>query len=163
MCCFDQQLFASKRKFIPSKLNEKKIYQGKKGNFKHLIVYLCPLEFPLWLSELRTRPESIRMWIQFLALLSGLKIWRYHELWCRSQTWLGSREVMAVAVEQSGSYRSGSTPSLGTSILHGEALKRQKKKKRFICVPKCPGPWAVGIGCKFYCRYSVGIIHTPRP
>ena len=32
-----------------------------------------------------------------LALLSGLSIRCCHELWCRSQTWLGSYIVLAVA------------------------------------------------------------------
>ena len=48
------------------------------------------MEFLLWLSELQTQLVSMRFGVQSLALLSGLKIWRCHELWCRSQTWLGS-------------------------------------------------------------------------
>ena len=32
-----------------------------------------------------------------LALLSGLRIWRCRELWCRSQMWLGSGVAVAVA------------------------------------------------------------------
>ena len=36
------------------------------------------------------------MRVQSLASLSGLRIWRFHELWCRSQTRLGS-QVVAVA------------------------------------------------------------------
>ena len=39
-------------------------------------------EFLLWLSGLRTRLVSKRMW--FLAFLSGLRIWHCRELWCRS-------------------------------------------------------------------------------
>ena len=35
---------------------------------------------------------------------------------------------MAVAVAVAGSYSSDSMPSLGISICHGAALKRQKKK-----------------------------------
>ena len=31
------------------------------------------------------------------ALLSGLRIWSYRELWCRSQTQLGSHTAVAVA------------------------------------------------------------------
>ena len=40
---------------------------------------------------------TMRLQIQSLASLSGLRIWRCHELWYRSQRWLGSR--IAVAVE----------------------------------------------------------------
>ena len=38
-----------------------------------------------------------------LALLSGLRIQCCRKLWCRSQTWLGSR--IAVALVQAGGYR----------------------------------------------------------
>ena len=48
-------------------------------------------------------------------------------LWCRSQMRLGSG--VAVAVPQAGSCSSDSTPSLGTSICHGAALKSKKRKK----------------------------------
>ena len=41
-------------------------------------------DFPLWLSGLRTGPVSMRMRVRSLASLSGLRIWRCHELWCRS-------------------------------------------------------------------------------
>ena len=34
--------------------------------------------------------------VQFLALPSGLRIWHCCELWCGSQTWLGSHVAMAV-------------------------------------------------------------------
>ena len=36
------------------------------------------------------------LWVQSLALLSGLGIWCYHELWCRLQMWL--RSGIAVAL-----------------------------------------------------------------
>ena len=40
---------------------------------------------------------TIRLQVQSLALLSGLRIWRCHELWHRSQTWLTSCVAVAVA------------------------------------------------------------------
>ena len=56
--------------------------------------------------------ESMRMWVQFLALLSGLEISHCCELWCR---------LAAVAPIR----------LLAWEILYaaGEALKRQRKKK----------------------------------
>ena len=39
---------------------------------------------------------TIRLWVQALSLLSGLRIWHCHELWCRSQMWLGSDVAVAV-------------------------------------------------------------------
>ena len=33
---------------------------------------------------------SMRKQVRSLALLIGLRIWHCHELWCRSQRWLGS-------------------------------------------------------------------------
>ena len=52
------------------------------------------------------------------GLIPGLAHWVKdrccHELWCRSQTRLGS--CVAVAVAKAGGYNSDLTPSLGTSI-----------------------------------------------
>ena len=69
---------------------------------------------------------SMRMRVQTLALLSGLRIWRCHELWCRSQMWLGSAGAVAVA----SSCSSDSTLSLGTSICCRLGPKKQKNKKQ---------------------------------
>ena len=41
--------------------------------------------------------RTMRLWVRYLALLSGLRIWHCHQLWCKSQTWLGSCIAMAVA------------------------------------------------------------------
>ena len=72
----------------------------------------------------------MRTCVRSLALLIGLRIWCYHELWCRLQIRL--RSCVAVAVAQVGSCSSNQTPSLGTM---GVALKDQKKKKLpFMCV-----------------------------
>ena len=70
----------------------------------------------------------MRMQVPSLALLSGLRIWRCLELWCRSQThldptllWLWSR-LAATAP----------TGPLAWEPLYavGTALKSQKKKKK---------------------------------
>ena len=53
-------------------------------------------EFLLWLSGVRARLISMRMQVQSLAPLSGLKIQICLELWCRLQTRL--RSCVAVAV-----------------------------------------------------------------
>ena len=58
---------------------------------------------------------SMRMWVQSLALLSGLRIWGCCELWCRLQMRLGSHVAVAVAV--ASSYSSDSVPRLGTSYV----------------------------------------------
>ena len=50
---------------------------------------------------------SMRMQVQSLTSLSGLRIWHCLELWCRLQTWL--RSDVAVAVVQASSYSSDST------------------------------------------------------
>ena len=39
---------------------------------------------------------TMRLWVQSLALLSGLRIGRCHELWCRLQTRLGSGIAVAL-------------------------------------------------------------------
>ena len=55
-----------------------------------------------------TQLVSMRMCVQSLAPLNGLRIWCCHELWCRSQKRLGSD--IAVAVVQARSYSSCWTP-----------------------------------------------------
>ena len=49
-----------------------------------------------WFSGLRTQLISIRMWVQLLASLSGLRILCCHKLQCR--LWLQHRSGIAVAV-----------------------------------------------------------------
>ena len=73
--------------------------------------------------------------IRSMTLLSGLRIWRCCELWCRLQTRLGSR--VTIAVVQASSFSSNVISSLGTSYAAGVALKRQKqtKKRCFLLRP----------------------------
>ena len=60
--------------------------------------------------------RNMRLRVQSPASLSVLRIRRCYELWCKSQTWFGSRVAMAVA--NASNCRSDSPPSLGTSICH---------------------------------------------
>ena len=66
-------------------------------------------------QQKRIRLGTMRLWVRSLASLSGLTIWCCHELWCRSQTWLGSPIAS-----------SNSIPSLGTSVCCGCGPKKQK-------------------------------------
>ena len=50
----------------------------------------------------RIRLGTVRLWVRSLASLSGLRIRRCRELWCRLQMWL--RSGVAVALAQAGSY-----------------------------------------------------------
>ena len=59
---------------------------------------------------------------------SGLRIRHCCELWCRSQTWLGSWVAVAVAV--AGGCSCDWTPSLETSICHGCHPKKTKNKNK---------------------------------
>ena len=84
----------------------------------------------IWLASRRTHVQS-------LALLSRLRIWRCHELWSRSKTWLGSWVAVAVASDHS----SNSIPSFGTSIWHGCSPKKDQKKKKILSLaPKALQP-----------------------
>ena len=73
---------------------------------------------------MRTQVPSLAL------LLSGLKIGCCRELWCRSQTRLGSR--VAVAVVQAGSCSSNWTPSLGTPKCRGCGPKKTKDIKKYF-------------------------------
>ena len=80
-----------------------------------------------FVAQWLTNP-TMRMQVRSLDVLSGLKIWRCHEMWCRSQTQLGSH--IAVAVVQAGSCTSDLTSSLGISIGLRYSPKKTKKKKK---------------------------------
>ena len=62
------------------------------------------------------------------GLLSGLRIWHCHELWCRSQVPL--RSHVALAVVQVGSCSFDSTPSPELPYATQLALKSKNKKKK---------------------------------
>ena len=80
----------------------------------------------------------MRIWVQSLVLLGGIRIQRCLELWCRLQTQLGSD--VAVAVAQTGSCSSNLTPSLGISVRHRCGLKNKRKKKSFSLFPYLENP-----------------------
>jgi len=44
----------------------------------------------------RIRLVSMRMQVQTLASISGLRIWHGHDPWCRLQMWLRSHVAVAV-------------------------------------------------------------------
>ena len=71
---------------------------------------------------------SMRMWVQSLASISGLRMQHCCKLWCRLQMQLGSGVAMTVVQACSGS--SNSTPSPGTSMCYRCGPKRKKEKER---------------------------------
>ena len=73
----------------------------------------------------QTQLVSMSIQVSSLASLSGIQ--HCCELWCRSQTLLGSGIAVAVAVAVASSYSSDLTPSLGTSICYGCGPKKEKK------------------------------------
>ena len=73
----------------------------------------------------------MRLRVQSLALLSGLRIWWCPELWCRLQMWLGSGVTVAVVWVCSCS--SDLTLNLGMSVCCGCGPTKQKKKKKRKC------------------------------
>ena len=77
-----------------------------------------------WLMNLTS--SIMRTQVRFLALLSGLRIQRCCELWCRLQTGRGSG--VAVAVVPASSCNSNSTPSPETCIGCRCGPKKEKKK-----------------------------------
>ena len=91
---------------------------------------MSPLAVPVRAQQKRIRPGTMRLRVGSLASLSGLRIWRCHELRCRSQTRL--RSDVAVAVARAGSCSSNLTPSVGTSICRGCSPKNKTKQVTFV-------------------------------
>ena len=58
---------------------------------------MCVRGVPSVAQQKRIWLASVRMQVQSLALLSGLRILHCRELWCSSQTQLGSHAAVAVA------------------------------------------------------------------
>ena len=86
----------------------------------------------------------MKMWVQFPALLSGLRTQHCCELWCRSQTRLRSR----VAVAEAWASSCSSDSALSWDRLHttGAALKSKNKPTNLaktVSVPPPPAqsPW----------------------
>jgi len=76
----------------------------------------------------RIRLGTMRLQVPSLASLSGLRIRLCCDLWCRSQSRLGSRVAVAVAVAEAGGYSSDWTPSLGTSMCCRCGPQKTKRK-----------------------------------
>ena len=60
---------------------------------KKLYIYIG---VPVMVQWKQIRLGTMRVWVRSLASLSGLKIQRCCELWCRLQTQLGSGVAVAV-------------------------------------------------------------------
>ena len=52
---------------------------------------------PIMVQWKRIQLGTMRFWVRSLASLSGLRTPSCRELWCRSQTWLGSGVAVAIA------------------------------------------------------------------
>ena len=72
--------------------------------------------------------------VRSLVLLSQLRIWHCHELWCISQMRLGP--CVAVAVVQAGGHGSDWTPSLETSLRHRCGPQKTKQTNKNENVPQ---------------------------
>ena len=86
------------------------------------------LEFPLWLSRLRTQLVSMRMQVRSLASLSGLRIQHCHELLYSSKTWL-SLDLPLLWYRQAA-FTLIQTLAWELPYAEGVALKKKKKKKK---------------------------------
>ena len=79
----------------------------------------------------------MRLRVQSLALLSGLRIWRCCELWCRLQTQLRSCIAVALANTDPISPLAWEPPcAVGAAL---EKTKRQKKKKNLTRIHEDSG------------------------
>ena len=67
------------------------------------------------------------LWVQSLALLSGLRIQNCHELWCGSQLQLGSRVAVALR-----------PLTWEPPYAAGVALEKAKRQKKFYILQLYP-------------------------
>ena len=86
------------------------------------------LDFPLWLSGLRTQLVPMRMHVLSLASFSGLGTRHCLELWCRSQMQLGSH--IAVAVVRQAAAAPIQPLARDLTYATSAALKKQNKTKQ---------------------------------
>ena len=70
--------------------------QKKKKEKRKVVSLRQKQEFPSWHSGSQIWLGTMRLWVRSLPLLSGLRIRRCRELWCRLQTRLGSSVAMAL-------------------------------------------------------------------
>ena len=85
-------------------MGEKKLYflcvkyncSGGRSTDVSVVRRFHGMEFSLWLSSGQTQLGSMRMWVQSLASLSGVRIQGYPELRHRGQMQLGSGIAVAV-------------------------------------------------------------------
>ena len=102
--------------------------RSRKVNMMVCLSRIYLLGVPIVAQQKRIRLGTMWLKVRSLALLSGSRIQCCCELWCRSQTQLGSD--VAVAVVQAGGCSSNSTPSLGTSMCCGCGPKKRPKKEK---------------------------------
>jgi len=65
-----------------------------------VLEYIHSMGVPVVTQWLMNRLGTMRLRVQTLDLFSGLRFRRCGELWCRSQTRLGSRVAVAAALEK---------------------------------------------------------------
>ena len=108
---------------LPTQLDEVNVFIGI-----HLNLQLW--EIPLWLWSEEPDIVSVRMWVQSLASLSGLRILSCCKLWPRLQIWL--RSTVALTVAQASA--AAPVQPLPQELLYaiGMAMKRKKERERLL-------------------------------
>ena len=73
------------------------------------------MEFPIIVQWEQVQLVSMRMKVQSLASLGGLRIWCCHELWCRSKMWLRCRIALIRPLAWEIPYASGVSLKIKTN------------------------------------------------
>ena len=102
---------------------------------------------------------TMKLQVWSLALLSGLRIWNYYELWYRLQTWL--RSCVAVAVVWASSCSSDWTLTWEPPHALGAVLKKAKKK--IIIIINASIYMMVLSFCSLNCKCISSILHLYPP
>ena len=107
-------------------------------------------------QRLMNLTKIMRMWVLSLASLSGLRIRRCCELWCKLQMQLGSR--IAVVWHRLAAVVLIQPPAWELPYAAGAALKKQKEKKKekkrkhYVSIK--PSIWLEGIFLGFHKSFT---------
>ena len=85
---------------------------------------------PIVVQQKKVQLGTMRLQVQSLASFSGIRIRHCRELWCRSQTWLGSHVAVAAAPIRPLAWELPCAERTALKCKNKKTKKQKKKKER---------------------------------